>query len=127
MVCTSTALLYLNLTPKTFQSTNSYWNSWIRKSTYQRSWKEAVHRSALALKLLIYEPTGRFSQRFATSFLTLWNLGAVVASPTFSLPEYIGGTRNWYVRDYLTAADSTRHVLIGIIGSLLIGNIIVSG
>ncbi|KAF9238102.1 glycoside hydrolase family 15 protein [Melanogaster broomeanus] len=64
-----------------FVATNSYWNSWIRKSTYQGSWKEAVHRSALALKLLIYEPTG-----------------AVVASPTFSLPEYIGGTRNWDYR-----------------------------
>ncbi|KAG9312460.1 glycoside hydrolase family 15 protein [Chiua virens] len=64
-----------------FLSTNNYWNSWIRKSTYQGSWKEAVHRSALALKLLIYEPTG-----------------AVVASPTFSLPEYIGGTRNWDYR-----------------------------
>ncbi|KAL4066474.1 glycoside hydrolase family 15 protein [Scleroderma yunnanense] len=63
-----------------FHSTNEYWNNWIRKSTYQGSWKEAVHRSALALKLLIYEPTG-----------------AVVASPTFSLPEYIGGTRNWYI------------------------------
>ena len=60
-----------------------YWNSWIRKSTYNGSWKEAVHRSALALKLLIYEPTG-----------------AIVASPTFSLPEYIGGTRNWYVFPY---------------------------
>ncbi|KAG1769304.1 glycoside hydrolase family 15 protein [Suillus placidus] len=41
-----------------FVSTNNYWNSWIRKSTYQGSWKEAVHRSALALKLLIFEPTG---------------------------------------------------------------------
>ncbi|KAF5368772.1 hypothetical protein D9615_010415 [Tricholomella constricta] len=53
-------------------------------STYTGSWKEAVHRSALALKLLIFEPTG-----------------AVVASPTFSLPEFIGGTRNWasWIRD----------------------------
>ncbi|KAI6018364.1 glycoside hydrolase family 15 protein [Pisolithus marmoratus] len=64
--------------------TNDYWNNWIRKSTYDGSWKEAVNRSALALKLLIYEPTG-----------------AVVASPTFSLPEYIGGTRNCasWIRD----------------------------
>lgn len=40
------------------QGTNNYWNSWIRQSTYNGAWKEAVHRSALALKLLIYEPTG---------------------------------------------------------------------
>jgi GH15 family glucan-1,4-alpha-glucosidase len=63
------------------QSTNNYWNSWIRKSSYKGAWKESVHRSALALKLLIFEPTG-----------------AIVASPTFSLPEYIGGTRNWDYR-----------------------------
>lgn len=63
------------------KETNLYWSSWIRKSTYQGSWKEAVHRSALALKLLIFEPTG-----------------AIVASPTFSLPEFIGGTRNWDYR-----------------------------
>ncbi|KAG6857116.1 hypothetical protein H0H87_009246 [Tephrocybe sp. NHM501043] len=61
-------------------TTNRYWYEWIRQSTYTGSWKEAVHRSALALKLLIFEPTG-----------------AVVASPTFSLPEFIGGTRNWWV------------------------------
>ncbi|KZT12312.1 glycoside hydrolase family 15 protein [Laetiporus sulphureus 93-53] len=63
------------------EGTTQYWNGWIRRSTYDGSWKEAVNRSALALKLLIYEPTG-----------------AVVASPTFSLPEYIGGTRNWDYR-----------------------------
>ncbi|KAI6109231.1 glycoside hydrolase family 15 protein [Pisolithus croceorrhizus] len=65
-------------------STNQYWNNWIRKSTYDGSWREAVNRSALALKLLIYEPTG-----------------AVVASPTFSLPECVGGTRNCasWIRD----------------------------
>ena len=40
--------------------TIDYWNAWIRKSTYDGSWKEAVHRSALALKLLTYEPTGLF-------------------------------------------------------------------
>ncbi|KIM83492.1 glycoside hydrolase family 15 protein [Piloderma croceum F 1598] len=72
------------LTPTTEKAqslglTNSYWNSWVRRSAYQGSWKEAVHRSALALKLLIFEPTGK-------------------SSPTFSLPEYIGGTRNWSSR-----------------------------
>ncbi|KAL1722983.1 glycoside hydrolase family 15 protein [Schizophyllum commune] len=63
------------------KATNKYWNDWVRKSKYDGLWKEAVHRSALALKLLIFEPTG-----------------AVIASPTFSLPEYIGGTRNWDYR-----------------------------
>jgi hypothetical protein len=48
--------------------------------------------------------------------LTLWNRGAVVASPTFSLPEYIGGTRNWYVRDYMLVVDSVQYVFVGIIG-----------
>ncbi|KAG6372094.1 Six-hairpin glycosidase-like protein [Boletus reticuloceps] len=79
-----------------FVSTNKYWSSWIRGSTYQGSWKEAVHRSALALKLLIYEPTG-----------------AVVASPTFSLPEYIGGTRNWdYRASWIRDSSFTLYALI---------------
>ena len=79
------------------RGTYDYWNAWIRKSTYDGSWKEAVHRSALALKLLTYEPTGLLMLILmtVTSHSTL--LGAVVASPTFSLPEFIGGTRNWCV------------------------------
>ncbi|PCH40589.1 glycoside hydrolase family 15 protein [Wolfiporia cocos MD-104 SS10] len=77
-------------------STIKYWNSWIRRSTYDGAWKEAVHRSALALKLLIYEPTG-----------------AVVASPTFSLPEYIGGTRNWdYRASWIRDSSFTLYALI---------------
>ncbi|KAL0565858.1 hypothetical protein V5O48_016160 [Marasmius crinis-equi] len=77
-------------------STNKYWNDWIRQSTYTGSWKEAVHRSALALKLLIFEPTG-----------------AVVASPTFSLPEYIGGTRNWdYRATWIRDSSFTLYALI---------------
>ncbi|EMD39530.1 glycoside hydrolase family 15 protein [Gelatoporia subvermispora B] len=79
-----------------FEGTNRYWTSWIRRSTYKGSWKEAVHRSALALKLLIYEPTG-----------------AVVASPTFSLPEYIGGTRNWdYRASWIRDSSFTLYALI---------------
>ncbi|KAJ7763200.1 glycoside hydrolase family 15 protein [Mycena maculata] len=76
--------------------TNKYWNNWIRQSTYTGSWKEAVHRSALALKLLIFEPTG-----------------AVVASPTFSLPEYIGGTRNWdYRASWIRDSSFTLYALL---------------
>ncbi|KAK7448045.1 hypothetical protein VKT23_013802 [Stygiomarasmius scandens] len=78
------------------RSTNKYWNDWIRQSTYTGSWKEAVNRSALALKLLIYEPTG-----------------AVVASPTFSLPEYIGGGRNWdYRASWIRDSSFTLYALI---------------
>ncbi|KAJ7438100.1 glycoside hydrolase family 15 protein [Mycena galericulata] len=77
-------------------ATNKYWNDWIRQSTYRGSWKESVHRSALALKLLIFEPTG-----------------AVVASPTFSLPEFIGGTRNWdYRASWIRDSSFTLYALI---------------
>ncbi|KAF8227819.1 glycoside hydrolase family 15 protein [Tricholoma matsutake] len=76
--------------------TTRYWNDWIRQSTYTGSWKEAVHRSALALKLLIFEPTG-----------------AVVASPIFSLPEYIGGTRNWdYRASWIRDSSFTLYALL---------------
>ncbi|TEB27330.1 Six-hairpin glycosidase [Coprinellus micaceus] len=78
------------------QTTNRYWYDWIRKTTYNGSWKESVLRSALALKLLIFEPTG-----------------AVVASPTFSLPEYIGGVRNWdYRYSWIRDSSFTLYALI---------------
>ncbi|KAH8078405.1 glycoside hydrolase family 15 protein [Cristinia sonorae] len=89
-------LLTKRLMHELLETTNQYWNAWIRRSTYEGSWKEAVHRSALALKLLIYEPTG-----------------AVVASPTFSLPEYIGGTRNWdYRASWIRDSSFTLYALI---------------
>ncbi|KZV94567.1 glycoside hydrolase family 15 protein [Exidia glandulosa HHB12029] len=76
--------------------TNKYWKNWISRSTYKGRWREAVHRSALALKLLIFEPTG-----------------AVIASPTFSLPEYIGGTRNWdYRYSWIRDSSFTLYALI---------------
>ncbi|QRW02972.1 glycoside hydrolase family 15 protein [Ceratobasidium sp. AG-Ba] len=78
------------------QDTTAFWQGWISKSTYRGSWREAVHRSALALKLLIFEPTG-----------------AIVASPTFSLPEYIGGTRNWDYRfSWIRDSSFTLYALI---------------
>lgn len=64
-----------------FQETAEYWRHWIGGCTYTGRWREMVHRSALALKLMTFEPTG-----------------AIVASPTCSLPEHIGGTRNWDYR-----------------------------
>ena len=63
------------------QDTLTYWRSWISKSTYQGQWREVINRSALALKLMTYDPTG-----------------AIVAAPTMGLPEEIGGERNWDYR-----------------------------
>jgi GH15 family glucan-1,4-alpha-glucosidase len=64
-----------------FRHTVSYWRQWISQSTYRGRWREMVHRSALTLKLLTFEPTG-----------------AIVAAPTAGLPEGIGGERNWDYR-----------------------------
>ena len=61
--------------------TQDYWHRWLSQCTYRGRWRETVYRSALALKLMTFEPTG-----------------AIVAAPTCSLPEGVGGERNWDYR-----------------------------
>jgi GH15 family glucan-1,4-alpha-glucosidase len=63
--------------------TEAFWREWSSRCTYDgpAEWREAVHRSLVTLKALTYRPTG-----------------GIVAAPTTSLPEQLGGTRNWDYR-----------------------------
>ncbi len=76
------------------QDTQAFWADWISQSTYKGRFREVVARSLLLLKLLTYEPTG-----------------AIVAAPTFSLPEDFGGSRNWDYR-YCWVRDASFTVYI---------------
>jgi GH15 family glucan-1,4-alpha-glucosidase len=75
-------------TRELFEATVAHWRHWLSQSRYSGRWREVVHRSALTLKLLTYQPTG-----------------AGVAAPTTSLPEMLGGERNWDYR-YTWIRDS---------------------
>lgn len=63
------------------KETYDYWASWTRKCTFRGHYREQVERSLLVLKLLTFKPTG-----------------AIIAAPTFGLPEQVGGQRNWDYR-----------------------------
>ena len=79
-----------------FKNTVNFWRRWIGQSNYQGRWREMVNRSALTLKLL-----------------TSARHGAIVASPTFGLPENIGGVRNWdYRYTWIRDASFTLYAFI---------------
>ena len=70
-------------------ATERYWRSWVAQSTYDGRWADDVHASLIVLKAMTYAPTG-----------------GMVASVTTSLPEQIGGVRNWDYR-YCWVRDAT--------------------
>ncbi|MCG3111165.1 MAG: glycoside hydrolase family 15 protein [Candidatus Manganitrophus sp. SB1] len=81
-----------------FKKTVDYWRRWLSKCTYSGRWREMVHRSALLLKLMTFQPTG-----------------AIVAAPTCSLPEVVGGGRNWdYRYTWIRDAAFTLYALMRI-------------
>src|SRR5262245_18805407 len=68
-------------TDEALQRTEAFWREWSGRCKYQGQWRDAVLRSLITLKALTFAPTG-----------------AIVAAPTTSLPEEIGGVRNWDYR-----------------------------
>jgi GH15 family glucan-1,4-alpha-glucosidase len=86
----------IDLLERRFHDTAQFWKAWISQSNYRGRWREMVNRSALLLKLLISRKHG-----------------SLIAAPTFSLPEHIGGVRNWDYRfTWLRDAAFTLYALV---------------
>lgn len=79
-----------------FKNTVNYWRRWIGQTDYSGRWQDMVNRSALTLKMLTSE-----------------KYGAIVAAPTYGLPEEIGGVRNWdYRYSWIRDASFTLYALM---------------
>jgi GH15 family glucan-1,4-alpha-glucosidase len=79
------------------EETTNFWQHWLSQSTYTGRWRETLRRSAVALKLMTYAPTG-----------------ALVAAPTAGLPEQVGGERNWdYRYTWVRDASFSIYALLG--------------
>lgn len=81
-----------------YKKTTLFWQKWVKKCNYTGEYKPQIVRSALALKLLTYTPTG-----------------AILAAATTSLPEKIGGSLNWdYRYTWLRDASFTVYAFLGL-------------
>jgi GH15 family glucan-1,4-alpha-glucosidase len=85
----------------TIEETERWWRKWSERCTYAGPWREAVVQSMITLKALTYAPTG-----------------GIVAAPTTSLPEWLGGVRNWDYR-YCWVRDATFTLYALLLGGYL--------